>query len=41
MNRRYKMAWSSLNRSHFKFQSKLPMRLKRKVYIQCALPVMM
>jgi len=41
VNRRYKMAWSSFERLHFIFKSKLPMCLKLKVYNQCVLPMMM
>ena len=41
INRRCKMAWSSFGRLHFIFKSKIPMCLKRKVYNQCVLPVMM
>jgi len=41
INKRCNMAWSSFGRLHFIFKSKLPMCLKRKVYNQCVLPVMM
>ena len=41
INRRCKMAWSSFGRLHFIFKSKLSICLKRKVYNQCVLPVMM
>jgi len=38
---RCKMAWSSFGRLHFILKSKVPVCLKRKVYIQCVLPVIM
>jgi len=41
INRRCKMMWSSFERLHFIFKSELPMCLKRKVYNQCVLSVMM
>ena len=40
INRRVKMAWSAFGKLSILLKGKIPLRLKRKVFDQCILPVM-
>ena len=40
INRRAKMGWSAFGRLSMVLKGKLPLRLKRKVFDQCVLPVL-